>query len=184
MKIWIYLNGQQEGPYTLEELADKPIDENTKVWFEGLPKWYPAGALAELRPLFTSEAEEYNVSDVSANTDLSDRTDVSNSAEISETKEASPRKLAPGQPFYGDRRLRPDKPCPPTYIGWSVAVTLLLTSPVSLAALVASIIVGTSYNKGNLDRSRKASEVAVWLIMASFALGLVPVVLFSMMLGS
>ncbi len=36
----------------MEELLDMPVDENTKVWFEGLPKWYPAGCLNEMKPLF------------------------------------------------------------------------------------------------------------------------------------
>ena len=52
MKIWIYVDGRQQGPFELEELLDKPVTESTKVWFEGLPKWYPAGYLDELRPLF------------------------------------------------------------------------------------------------------------------------------------
>ncbi len=52
MKIWIFIDGSQQGPFTLEELADKQITPDTKVWFAGLPKWYPAGTLDELKPLF------------------------------------------------------------------------------------------------------------------------------------
>ena len=51
MKIWIYVDGRQEGPYELEQLLDKPVTPDTKVWYEGLPKWYPAGYLDELAQL-------------------------------------------------------------------------------------------------------------------------------------
>lgn len=57
MKIWIYTDGCQQGPFTLEELLDKPVTPETKVWFAGLPKWYPAGTLEELRPLFDGSLE-------------------------------------------------------------------------------------------------------------------------------
>ena len=49
MKIWIYLEGRQQGPFQLEELKDLPVTEETKVWFAGLPKWYPAGVIPELK---------------------------------------------------------------------------------------------------------------------------------------
>ena len=49
MKIWVYLDGRQQGPYELEELFDLPVDENTKVWFDGLPRWCAAGEIEELR---------------------------------------------------------------------------------------------------------------------------------------
>ena len=32
MKIWIYVDGRQEGPYELEQLLDKPVTPDTKVW--------------------------------------------------------------------------------------------------------------------------------------------------------
>jgi len=52
MKVWVYLDGRQQGPFEFEQLLDLPVDENTKVWYEGLPRWCAAGELAEMRPLF------------------------------------------------------------------------------------------------------------------------------------
>lgn len=37
MKIWVYLNDIQQGPYTLEELSQLPVTASTPVWYEGLP---------------------------------------------------------------------------------------------------------------------------------------------------
>jgi len=46
MKVWVYLDGRQQGPFEFEQLLDLPVDENTKVWYEGLPRWCAAGELA------------------------------------------------------------------------------------------------------------------------------------------
>lgn len=172
MKIWIYLNGQQQGPFSIEELADKPIDRDTKVWFEGLDKWYPAGQLDELRPLFEGTEVEISQSPHDEQTD----TEFSQ-APHSEQENSTPR-YAPGQ-----RRRQPvlDEPCPPTFIGWSVALTICCCSPLSLAALIGSICVSTYYNKGDIVKSRKASTVTEWLVIIALALGIIPMTLMSLM---
>lgn len=181
MKIWIYINGAQEGPYTLEELLDKPVDENTKVWFEGLPKWYAAGSLDEMKPLFDgSLAGRTSAATPEADTEV---TEISEPAveEVEVVVEEAPR-MAPGRRYIPARR--PDKPCPPTYLGWTIFLTVCCCSPVSLASLVASICVTSYYNNGRLDRARKASEVAAWLVMAAIALGFLPVMLMSLFYGN
>ncbi|MDE7457823.1 MAG: DUF4339 domain-containing protein, partial [Muribaculaceae bacterium] len=32
MKIWVYLNGNQQGPYTLDELRQLNLTSSTPVW--------------------------------------------------------------------------------------------------------------------------------------------------------
>ena len=148
MKIWVYLDGRQQGPYELEELFDLPVDENTKVWFDGLPRWCAAGEIEELRCLFDSN---------------------------------SPVPYTPGR--RTPHRELPEEPCPSTYLGWSIALTICCCSPLSLGALVASICVTSFYQGGNVEKARKASEVAAWLIMIAIALGFFPVMLMSSIFG-
>lgn len=53
MKKYFYTDGVNKfGPFTLDELKGKNISRNTKVWFEGLDNWQPAGAFSELNDLF------------------------------------------------------------------------------------------------------------------------------------
>ena len=67
MKVWIYLEGKQQGPFEMEELKSKPgFDENTRVWFEGLPKWYPAGSLEQMKPLFEDVVSEVSETETTA----------------------------------------------------------------------------------------------------------------------
>lgn len=206
MKIWIYIDGQQQGPYTLEELLDKPVTENTKVWFEGLPKWYPAGYLEEMRPLFDGsllkakqnvESEEQQVSEAEVATDTpSEEQAAHHEAEsepgsecagetevVSETVvETEPvSAYAPGRRYIP--RSNPSEPCPPTHIGWTVFLTICCCSPLSLAGLIASICVSSFYSAGNVEKARKASTIAEWLIMIAIALGLIPCVLMGILVG-
>ena len=177
MKVWVYLDGRQQGPFEFEELRSLPVTPDTKVWFDGLPKWYPAGSLPEMAPLFEESAPQ--------TCDYADRQP--------ETAEDAPRandNIAGfaefRQPVYPEAAFAPaiapmqaKPPCPPTYLGWSIALTILCCSPVTLGALVASILVNHYYLKGRLKAARTASQWAVWLVMASIALGLLP----SMMRG-
>lgn len=189
MKIWIYIDGRQEGPYTLEQLLDKPVNEHTMVWFEGLPKWYPAGYLDELKPLFdgsvaagtTEEPENECTENAESQTPQSEDNGTGNEAAVQSQTAAATARYAPGQRYTA--AARPDKPCPPTYLGWTIFLTICCCSPVSLAGLIASICVSSFYNGGNLDKARKASEVAAWLVMVAIALGMLPVMFMSAFFG-
>lgn len=52
------LNGQQAGPFPVDQLKQKTqsgeITRETLVWCEGMANWTKAGDVAELRPLFAS----------------------------------------------------------------------------------------------------------------------------------
>ena len=55
MKKYYYTDGANSfGPFTLEELQEKNIGRETKIWFEGLADWQPAGTLPELYGRFKS----------------------------------------------------------------------------------------------------------------------------------
>lgn len=51
---YINNNGQQVGPFTLEQLRTQPINLNTMVWSrdQGMQQWIPASQVTELAPLF------------------------------------------------------------------------------------------------------------------------------------
>lgn len=177
MKVWVFLDGRQQGPFELEQLLDMPVTTDTKVWYEGLPKWYPAGYLDELRPLFDGS--------------LAARRSMQTQAEVQE--EAPQEPLADEQPLQAETEAgtdagtaapeapdryeehpldsRPDVPCPPTYLGLTIFLAICCCSPVSLASLVFSFMTSGAYNKGNMKDARRYSEVTAWLIMISFALG-------------
>ena len=209
MKIWVYLNGVQQGPFALRQLADLSIEPGTPVWFEGLPQWLPAGKVEQLRPLFDSSvpfpdedddaaAPAVTEASAAAGDDDADTSvliveEVDTAADSTDELEAAsaPEAVAPAEEdskWQPGRRLRrhelPDTPCPPTYLGWTIFLTVCCCSPLSLAGLIASICVTSFYSKGNVGKAAKASEVAAWLVMCAIALGLFPVILMSSLFGN
>ena len=52
MKYWISLNGEKDGPYTLDQLLQKTIPPTTLVWHEGLTQWVQANMLPEFAIMF------------------------------------------------------------------------------------------------------------------------------------
>jgi hypothetical protein len=44
-------NGQQSGPFTLEQLKTMPLTRETKIWYQGLDGWKMIGELPELTEL-------------------------------------------------------------------------------------------------------------------------------------
>lgn len=195
MKIWIFLDGKQQGPFEFEELRNMPVTKETKVWFEGLPKWYPAGMLPQMQELFVSDSvqqTEYPEQDTTdqASSQQEQNQEADSTADYQEqypqhVQDTAPQE-APAQPYWepylnqGNYQAAAPvakEPCPPTYIGWSIFLLICCCSPVSVAALVASICVTSFYNSNRIDQAKKASQVAAWLIMISLALGLFPCIL-------
>ena len=53
MKKYFYTDGTNNfGPFTLEELTEKKITREAKVWFQELGDWKPAGTVPELTEIF------------------------------------------------------------------------------------------------------------------------------------
>ncbi len=48
MKVWIHINGIQEGPFMIDNLPLDRMDADTPVWYNGLPDWMPAGQAPEV----------------------------------------------------------------------------------------------------------------------------------------
>ena len=61
MKFFVILNNQQEGPYTIAQLAEMSISAETLVWKEGMKDWQPAWTVSELRYILNenTKTEEY-----------------------------------------------------------------------------------------------------------------------------
>ena len=175
MKVWVYLDGRQQGPFEFEQLFDMPVDRDTKIWFEGLDKWYAAGSLEQMRPLFEGRAQAETAEDRKS------EPEPETTGEIIEVTAASTgaATAAAATADYARRRQQPDEPCPPTYLGWSIFLLICCCSPISLAAVIASICTSSFYGNGRLDRARKASEVAAWLVMIAIALGMIPMIMMS-----
>ncbi len=146
MKIWIYLNGLQQGPYTFDQLRLLPIDAATPVWYDGLPQWMPAGQAPLTASLF----------------------DASPAAGQPMDAPAQPQAAPQPQVVYVQPPKRPN-----TYIVWSVILTILCCSPFALAGIITGAISSSRYASGDYASAKSMSEVTEWLLIISIVWAIV-----------
>jgi hypothetical protein len=59
-QYYIYINDEQIGPLSFEDVSSKKISKETKVWFEGLDDWKNAGEIEELSSIIKSTPPPIN----------------------------------------------------------------------------------------------------------------------------
>lgn len=57
MKQYYYIDGEQHGPISLEELKKKNIGRDTLIWYEGMGDWTKASEVEELSSFFQTKEE-------------------------------------------------------------------------------------------------------------------------------
>lgn len=151
MEYWVYINNNQVGPMSLDDvIALNPVAD-TLVWHPGMPDWDKAVNLPELAHLFASDVPE-SMSEVPS--------------PVSETAEKTVQEEASG-------KVPEEKPCPPTYLVWAILVTLLCCVVGGIPAVIYSSQVKSKYAAGDYDGALKASERAAWWIVIAFVVGLI-----------
>lgn len=144
------MNGVQLGPIEASELQALNITPDTPVWREGMTEWMKAGQVAELAYMFHSGPS---------------------------MPPPSGAYHAPGQPQYapGSDRMnslnRP--PEPPTYLVWSILVTVFCCLVFGVIAIIYSAQVSSAYNRGDYDQAQRYSKTALNWIIASVVTGVV-----------
>ncbi len=129
---YIVCNGQELGPYTLEELSTRGITPDTMIRVDGIVNACPAQALDELRPLFGYQAPGPN------------------------SYAGAP---AYGTPYgYGSPMQPQNRPVmPPDNLVWSI-LCVLFFFPLGIIPLIYSIQVSTHYDRGNYAEAENASR--------------------------
>lgn len=137
MKIWIHLNGMQQGPYDPEQLRVMSIGPDTPVWYEGLPGWLPASKAPATASLF---------------------------AETQPTPPPPPSAVTARNQNAGR---------PPTFMGWSILLTVLCCSPIALVAIITGAMSSSRYNAGDLTGAQRLSVTTEWLLIFAIVFALV-----------
>lgn len=145
-------NGNQVGPISEVLFCKYGVDRSTYVWCEGMPEWKHAGEVAELQHLFGPVLPP--------------------PPPVSPFNTAIP-------PIYDEAEATPPGPCPPSYLGWAIAATLLCCMPFGVVSLVYASKVSSCWRYGEYAEAYKASRYARnWLIASVVSAGVVYVLIF------
>lgn len=152
MVYWLIINGQQQGPLTLDEVLAHPLlTPETPVWREGLDDW----ATAELFP-------EFQVRFVIP--------DVESEPVIVATEEKPSKQPLPAWWTNDDRASHK---MPPTNLTWAIIATICCCLVTGIIAIVYASQVAPCYYRGEYERANDMSEKALIWVLVSFVAGLV-----------
>lgn len=190
MNYWIIVNDHHDGPYSVDTLVANGLKPEDLVWTEGLADWTPAGNILEL-------AEAMNLRDSMAAAPAAPAEPTAPVAaeviEIVETKAEAPVEQEPAREPYtapqmqtvytqpaqaacmpqGAAMTQQTEPCPPSYIAWSIIVTVLCCTIVGIPAIVFASMTKSAYYRGDLAKAKRYSEITQWFIIAAIVLGAV-----------
>lgn len=152
MKIWVYLNGIQQGPYTIEDLQAMQITPSTPVWYEGLSQWLPACEAPLTASLFGDSTIDCQTTET--------------------TKPVNETIIENFTPHSASAATDAPK-CPATFIGWSVFCLICCCMPGGILGIIFSSMVKSAYSSGDYAKAEKMSEYAEWSVILSIVLGLI-----------
>lgn len=191
MKIWIHINDVQEGPFTPDTLPLNRMDPQTPVWYEGLDYWMPASAAPVTAELLRSyyagnikpghsqgqeSSPQDNTVDVEspATTETEIDVETHRTAQTSGTYSAGRQHAAysAAQTTGHASDSKPGK-CPPTYLVWSIILTLLCCNPIGIVAAVMGWTVTTKYREYDYEGAARRSETTAWWFIITIVTSLI-----------
>lgn len=182
-KYWIRENGQQSGPFSLEELQLRTFAKgDTFVWHKGLEGWMHIENVPELAHLIAPEpAAEPEQKAVESEAEVSETPKDMEETEEAEVRESTPPLFhsMPTPPPYMEQpqvtaptmhEQTPRPECPPTNLVAAIVCTLLCCTPFGVAGIVCAVLTQNHYNAGNYKKARKYSQWSDWMCILSVVL--------------
>lgn len=167
-EFYIVINGVQTGPLTgLAQVASYNPTPDTPVWYEGLDDWTPAIMASLTRQLFDPASDYYR-----AQANPQPEPQIQPAPQQATQPAPQPATAHPyaapaaAPAFAGVHK-------PKSYLGWSIAVTILFNFIAGIVAIVYSCKVNSRWNRGDAQGAVRASERVQWWIAISIVVGLV-----------
>lgn len=163
MKVWIHIDGAQEGPYELSELPFARMNALTPVWHEGMATWQPAAEV----PLVAQAMAAALGAPQGAEPQQPDQ-----QAEQPQARQAAwqPQQQAFRQ-SYAQQRQQPRK-APASYLAWSIVMTLLCCNPVGIVPIITGASTRSKFNNRDYEGARRMSETTAWWVMITIVTSL------------
>ena len=166
---WYYgRNGQQQGPFVLDQMREMVRNGELRpgdlVWTEGMEQWTEARTVGELFPP-AGDASSGNVPPPPPPPPVS-----------------APAQVGQWQPphaveYQGVYRPNYASPPPPNYLVQAILVTLFCCLPFGIVAIVYAAQVNGKHQANDVHGALDASNKARFWCWLSLALGLIPTVL-------
>jgi hypothetical protein len=204
MEIYIIINNQQSGPYTIEQLRAMSLSPNTPVWYEGLRDWTPACNAPATQVLFYTQNQPDNNQYQQPNQQYGqwqrpDGQQPNYGGQYQQPNYGQNNYGYPNQPYgqpnqpYGQPNQpygQPNygnqwngnniPPRPNNHLALAIIVTILCCLPFGIAAIISASNVNSQYDRGDYEGAIRSSNKAQTWIIVSIVTGLVGSILYGL----
>lgn len=160
MNYFLIENGQQVGPFSIDQLRSRNITGETIVWHEGMENWGKAKDVPSLRPLLQMGTPPPPC-----------------------TPNYAQQPQQPPQHSYTP--IQPSQSCPDNHLGLSIVATIMtffccFPIPIGIVALVYSLNVENKWKRGDHAKAESnAKSAKSWAIASFIAIIVLYVILFA-----
>ncbi len=183
-QYWINFKGNQQGPMSIDQLAQLGLDESAYVWHSGLPDWVKITSVPELSMLLSGNAQPTEQHPEAASEEvpeLPEQEPETTGEDVPSldnvvAEPAHPQQVAPVQYQQYQQQgvpLEEAPKCPPTNLVWSIIATVLCCSIPGIVGIVFAFLTKKYYREGNLDKAQRMSDYGAWAVILSIMLGLI-----------
>lgn len=175
MKVWIHINGVQEGPYELQDLPLDRMNALTPVWHEGLPGWLPASQV----PLVANY-----MAGASAQAQQQQQQQQAQQAQQPQ-QQPQQQQWQPQPQQHWQQQQQPQQQqdkAPASYLAWSIVMTVLCCNPVGIVPIITGVSTRSKYANRDFDGAKRMSETTAWWVMITIVTSLM-LMPFAMLMG-
>lgn len=181
VKYFVAEGREAKGPFTIEQLRQQGIKPSTLMWHDRMPEWARADEIEEIRREVlgiepTAPIPPYGQPTAAERPFIPPTPDAATRQAYGTTnyaQQSQPYNNGYQQRYnngYNDNNI---PPCPPNYLGWSIAITLLCCMVLGIIAIVYSTRVNSLYSQGLYYEAEKASRTTKNLVIWGAVLGVV-----------
>ena len=193
-QYWINFKGKQEGPMSIEKMAQMGVDETAYVWHSGLPDWVSITRVPELAdmiemaknaeslaqqqqqetPASMPEHVAQQEAAMAGEPELVVGDDPVPVPEIENQPTSSQLQATPPALQHAMEHEQEEIPqCPPSNMAWAIITTLFCCTPAGIVGIVFAFLTKKYYRNGEYERAQKMSDRGAWAIIIPIILGLV-----------
>ncbi len=198
MQYWTIIDDRHAGPFSVAELMEMGIKPDSPIWGSGMPDWVEAAEIEEIKiairrrdnipvtkPVESSPTPQPVMQQPQPAQPISQpvpqpqmqQPQMQQPQMQPVAPKPGPMYQQPASPMQQQWEWQrqpcvPTEPCPPSYLGWSIAVTLVCCQILGIVAIIFSAQTKQAYSRGDLDKAKKMSDRAQWMIILSIVLGL------------
>lgn len=169
MKFFVIIEGEQKGPYALEQLPEAGVTPDTYVWRKGLPAWHKAADDADICQFYRNRLSTIGSASETSAEQAHDPEEEAINEFLSRIPPMFRETVRRSGIQPGNKLMEPDTSvAPPKTLAYAIIMTLLCFPPTGFVAIYQSIISNRLWQEHiRLEKEGQRKEESRQIAMAA-----------------